>query len=167
MSGSLPIDADTLALQDGQRSWRRAELQAEVTALAARLQSQGTRVLATWMDNSPAWVIADTTARMLQRRLDSSRLRDFDGLVNVACTGYTSWHGFARHIIDELVERPARHEALHLPRVPRVEAIDSAALGAHVRRPSWSCLDLERLTVDWNLPLPAWRDALERTLREA
>lgn len=136
--------------------------------LARVREGQDLRVVADQVGApTPAWAIADTTARMLQRRLDSSRLRDFDGLVNLACTGSTSWHGFARHIIDELVERPARHEALHLPRVPRVEAIDSAALGTRARRPSWSCLDLGRLTADWSLPLPAWQEALERTLREA
>lgn len=51
-----------LAVEDGQRGWSRAELQAEVDTLAALLAHERVRVLATLMDNSPAWVVADLAA---------------------------------------------------------------------------------------------------------
>jgi long-subunit acyl-CoA synthetase (AMP-forming) len=49
-------------LDGAGRSWHRAELDAEVAALAAQLESCAARVLATTMDNSPAWIVADLAA---------------------------------------------------------------------------------------------------------
>ncbi|CAN7767890.1 AMP-binding protein [Variovorax sp. LjRoot130] len=50
------------ALDDGQRTWSSAELGQEVDWLVDHLRAQRTRVLATLMDNSPAWVVADLAA---------------------------------------------------------------------------------------------------------
>ena len=50
------------ALDTGARHWSFDALRAEVDALAARLDAQGTRVLATLMDNAPAWIVADLAA---------------------------------------------------------------------------------------------------------
>jgi len=55
-------DPTAIALDDGQRSFDHGTVQAEAQSLAAHLQAQGTRVLATLMDNSPAWVVADLAA---------------------------------------------------------------------------------------------------------
>ncbi|RZL92742.1 MAG: long-chain acyl-CoA synthetase [Variovorax sp.] len=55
----MTIDA---ALDDGRRTWSAAQLDQEVGSLAALLTAQRTRVLATLMDNSPAWVVADLAA---------------------------------------------------------------------------------------------------------
>ena len=54
--------AQTPLLSNGQQTFSRAALDAEVLALAKVLREQGTRVLATLMDNSPAWVVADLAA---------------------------------------------------------------------------------------------------------
>lgn len=51
------------ALEGGGRSWSRAELDAAVAAFARVLRARGTRVLASLMDNSPAWVVADAAAQ--------------------------------------------------------------------------------------------------------
>lgn len=59
---STAVQADAIALHDGRRDWRFGEVQAHGAQLAERLRAQGTRVLATLMDNSPAWVIADAAA---------------------------------------------------------------------------------------------------------
>ncbi|GAA4332211.1 AMP-dependent synthetase/ligase [Variovorax defluvii] len=59
------MTAAAAALDDGRRSWSAAELGHEVDALAERLVSQRTQVLATLMDNSPAWVAADLAAARL------------------------------------------------------------------------------------------------------
>lgn len=50
------------ALDDGATTWSFSALHAEVDALAAQLTAQGTRVLATLMDNTPAWIVADLAA---------------------------------------------------------------------------------------------------------
>ncbi|MEI7466340.1 MAG: AMP-binding protein [Burkholderiales bacterium] len=51
-----------ICLDDGRRTWTRGALDAQVQAFAERLSAQGTRVLATLLDNSPAWVVADLAA---------------------------------------------------------------------------------------------------------
>lgn len=51
-----------VALEDGRRSWTFGELAAHGSHLAQQLRAQRSRVLATLMDNSPAWVIADAAA---------------------------------------------------------------------------------------------------------
>jgi long-subunit acyl-CoA synthetase (AMP-forming) len=50
------------ALDDGSRTWTRAELHDAVNALTERLTAAGTRVMATLADNSPAWVALDFAA---------------------------------------------------------------------------------------------------------
>ncbi len=47
------------ALDDGANQWRYDQLAAEVDRLVAHLQGQGSRVLATLLDNTPAWIVAD------------------------------------------------------------------------------------------------------------
>jgi len=50
------------ALEDGQRRWSRANLLDGAALLAVHLQAGSTRVLATLMDNGPAWLMADLAA---------------------------------------------------------------------------------------------------------
>lgn len=68
----IPSQADDWAwigrqaeLGDGEHLFTREQLMAEVRALALKLRSAGTRVLATLLDNGPAWVIADLAAQDL------------------------------------------------------------------------------------------------------
>ncbi|MEJ8849259.1 AMP-binding protein [Variovorax rhizosphaerae] len=56
------VDPCAIALDDGQRRWTFAELDRASASLAQRLRDQETRVLATLMDNTPAWVVADRAA---------------------------------------------------------------------------------------------------------
>lgn len=58
---ALPLGARP-ALDDGTRAWSFDALAAEVAALAARLCEDGARVLATVLDNGPAWIVADLAA---------------------------------------------------------------------------------------------------------
>lgn len=51
-----------IALHDGQRDWSAAELATAKDAAQARLQAQGTRVLATLLDNGAAFVVLDEAA---------------------------------------------------------------------------------------------------------
>lgn len=54
--------ASDAALHDGRRTWSAAELTREADTLAEQFTARRTRVLATLMDNSPAWVVADLAA---------------------------------------------------------------------------------------------------------
>jgi long-subunit acyl-CoA synthetase (AMP-forming) len=51
------------ALIDASGSWSREALEAEAQSLAAYFRARGVRVVATLLDNSPAWVVADRAAR--------------------------------------------------------------------------------------------------------
>lgn len=59
-------DPDAIALDDGAHRWTFEQVDSEAGALATQLKAQGTRVLATLLDNSPAWVIADRAAAEAQ-----------------------------------------------------------------------------------------------------
>lgn len=63
---SAPTPAERPALADGTRTLGRAELDREVDALAGHLRLAQVRVLATLLDNSPAWVVADLAAVQAQ-----------------------------------------------------------------------------------------------------
>lgn len=97
---------------------------------------------------TPAALIADVSAQILQQRLTLS------GTYHLTATGATSWHGFAEAIFAEAVARGI------LPRAPRVEAIATAEYPTAARRPAYSCLDVRRLQSDSGLLLPAWQDGL-------
>lgn len=56
------VPVGTTALDDGRQTLSYAELHAQTEALATQLHTQHTRVLATLMDNGPAWVVADQAA---------------------------------------------------------------------------------------------------------
>ena len=59
---SAAVDPAATALADRSRSWTYEQLDDETCLLVSRLQMQGTKVLATLLDNSAAWVIADRAA---------------------------------------------------------------------------------------------------------
>ena len=59
-------DLNAAALSDGQRNISHLHLRQEVAAFADALRQRGTRVLATVLDNSPAWVVADLAAEQAQ-----------------------------------------------------------------------------------------------------
>ena len=60
--GAAAAARSTVALDDGVRTWTHAALRDQVNALVESLSAQGTRVFATLLDNSPAWVVADLAA---------------------------------------------------------------------------------------------------------
>lgn len=57
-----PWPPQTICLDDGVRTWCHSALDAEVQQCAEQLQAAGTQVLATLLDNSAAWVVADLAA---------------------------------------------------------------------------------------------------------
>lgn len=100
---------------------------------------------------TPAWLIADVTARLLERDARTA-------VVHVVTRGQTSWHGFAEAIFE--------HAVLHgrLERAPGVEAISTADYPTPARRPAYSVLDTAALATQIGSAVPEWRDALSITL---
>lgn len=101
---------------------------------------------------TPAWLIADVTATILRQGLVESGVR------HLVTTGQTSWHGFAEAIMDEALGRGL------IARKPRVIPITTAEFPTPARRPGYSVLDCSRLEREYDLVLPAWRDALATTM---
>ncbi|CUT11430.1 dTDP4dehydrorhamnose reductase EC 111133 [Bradyrhizobium sp.] len=105
-----------------------------------------------------ARVIADTIAgvlsaaqgepaRMIERR---------GGILNVACGGETSWHGFASAIVERM---RARGAAL---KCRRIVPISTAEYPTRARRPANSRLSLARLGEVFRLEATPWTEALAR-----
>lgn len=106
-----------------------------------------------------AELLADVVARALPQLLAG---RAPGGLYHCTAAGETSWHGYARLIVEEAA-------ALGLPRVlppERVEAISTAEYPQPAARPANSRLDCRRLEQVFGLKLPPWQFHVKRTLKE-
>jgi dTDP-4-dehydrorhamnose reductase len=101
---------------------------------------------------TPAWLIADATAQILEQGVRAPGIR------HLVAAGETSWHGFAQAIFDEA------HARGLLARVPRVVPITSTDYPTRARRPGYSVLDTAALREEYGLVLPHWRDVLVETL---
>lgn len=104
---------------------------------------------------TPAWLIADATAAILEQGFSSSAIR------NVVCSGQTSWHGFADAIFEEACGLGL------LQRRPRVVPIPTSGFPTRAARPGYSVLDNHRVQSEYGIPLAPWRQALRETLRPA
>lgn len=104
---------------------------------------------------TPAWLIADVTAQILQKGIGKG------GTHHLVSTGQTSWHGFAEAIFDEAVV------AGKLQRRPAVHAIATSEYPTPAQRPAWSVLDTGSLRQAYGIDLPDWREALHRTFSTA
>jgi dTDP-4-dehydrorhamnose reductase len=109
---------------------------------------------------------APTSARVIAETLDAiiaaagasldARLRATGGVLNVACSGETSWHGFATAIVEEM---RARGRTLACRAIVPIGTRDYPTKAV---RPANSRFDLSRLRERFGLsPLP-WRAALAR-----
>lgn len=100
---------------------------------------------------TPAWLIADVTAEILQRGIRAG------GTHHLVTSGQTSWHGFAEAIFEEAFQRDL------IARKPSVEAITSDEYPTPAKRPAWSVLDTTSLRNSYGIELPGWREALATT----
>jgi dTDP-4-dehydrorhamnose reductase len=102
-------------------------------------------------------LLADTTARAILAALGNPNL---SGLYNVAAAGETSWHGYARFVIDLARQRSANLK------VGSVFPVASAGFPAKAKRPLNSRLDTRKLRESFNIALPDWRQGVEHTIAD-
>ena len=106
--------------------------------------------------------IAEAVAMILTRRTSAAELaKDFAtalGLVHLANSGSTSWHGFASAIVEGLKARgqPVKASA--------VRAITTKDFPTKAVRPANSRLDLSRLRQVFDVTTLPWQQALGREL---
>lgn len=107
---------------------------------------------------------APTSARVIARAVTTillSNLSDLPGrfaasggILNLACSGETSWHGFATAIVEGLKARGIELQ------VERIVPIHTPDYPTKTKRPANSRLDLTRLRTAFGVSTPAWNEAL-------
>jgi dTDP-4-dehydrorhamnose reductase len=84
------------------------------------------------------------------------------GTYHLSAAGETSWHAYARFVLER-----ARAIGADLRAEPEaVRPIPSSAYPTPARRPANSRLRTRRLETNFNLSMPPWQEGIERTLSE-
>ena len=105
-------------------------------------------------------LLADITAHALRAVLRQPRL---EGTYHVAAAGETSWHGYARFVIDW-----ARQHGLPVKVASdAIQAVPTSTYPTPARRPLNSRLATHKLRRTFELTLPDWQAGVERMLNEA
>jgi dTDP-4-dehydrorhamnose reductase len=110
-----------------------------------------------------AELIADVTSHMLFRLTHDSQLNAVaSGTYHLVARGETSWHGFARFLIDEASKLGIE---LKCP-ADCISPIGTADYPLPARRPANSRLDTSKLQRTFNLTLPEWQHHARRLVHE-
>ena len=104
-------------------------------------------------------LLADVTAHALRSALREPALA---GTYHIAPKGETTWHGYARHVIDR-----ARAAGLPLKVAgDAIQAVPTSAFPTPARRPGNSRLNTRKLRSAFGLHLPEWQSGVDRMLTE-
>ena len=144
-------------------SWVYAADGANFLRTMARLAGERTelRVVADQIGApTTAKVISDAVIGILRSGMPDIRglLEKHGGVVNVVCTGETSWHGFATAIVAGLKARGVKL------RTEKVIPVATSEFPTRARRPANSRLDLTRLRDVFDITPPSWQQALDHEL---
>jgi dTDP-4-dehydrorhamnose reductase len=102
-------------------------------------------------------LIADVSAHAIRSTLAG---RGLCGTYHLAASGQTSWHGYARFVIDHARRAGKALSATEIAPIP------TSAYPTPAQRPLNSRLDTRRLRERFELHLPDWRDGVARMLAE-
>ena len=110
-----------------------------------------------------AELIADVTAQALQRlRWDAELAARASGTYHLVASGETSWHLYARFVIEQALERGWELQATP----QRVLPIATEDYPVPAKRPANSRLDNRKLQQVFGLVLPDWRYHAGRMIQE-
>ncbi len=104
-------------------------------------------------------LLADVTAHAVRSLLADTSL---GGTYHCAASGFTSWHGYACHVINRALELG---QGLKL-NAASVKAIPSSDYPTPAQRPLNSRLDCRKLQHTFKLQLPPWQTGVDRMLFE-
>jgi len=104
-------------------------------------------------------LLADLTAHTLRAAIARPELA---GTYHAVAQGETSWHGYARHVIEfaRAAGQPIKvaDEAIH--------AVPTSAFPTPAKRPANSRMNTRKLRDSFGLTLPSWQAGVERMLTE-
>ena len=99
--------------------------------------------------------IADAVLSVLKRWQNEA------GIYHLVNAGQTSWHGFATAIVEEYGRIQIARDWPQLKATPeKIQAITTEEYPTPVVRPANSTMDCTKLSRDFSVTLPNWRDAL-------
>ena len=106
-----------------------------------------------------AELLADVTAHAIR---DTLRDPAKAGLYHVVAGGETTWHGYARFVLEQ-----AQQAGVELKASPdTVDAVPTSAFPTPAARPHNSRLNTAKLQATFGLALPHWQAGVARMLRE-
>jgi len=104
-------------------------------------------------------LLADVAAHMLRTAVQMPQVQ---GIYHVAAEGETTWHGYARHVIEFA---RALGQPITVP-AGAIEAVPTSAFPTPARRPANSRMNTQKLRTTFGLTLPPWQSGVERMLTE-
>ena len=104
-------------------------------------------------------LLADLSAHCLRTALQRPEVA---GTYHAVAAGETSWHGYARHVIE--FARAAGQPIKVAP--DAIEPVPTSAFPTPARRPGNSRMNTQKLQQTFGLALPTWQAGVERMLTE-
>jgi len=114
---------------------------------------------------APNWArdIADATALIIRAICQEQAQGQFaSGLFNLTASGATSWHGFAKAILEDAT----RYSLLPAQHLPQLKPIPSEEYPTPAARPKNSRLAGDRISKRFGIALPDWKQGLARCIEE-
>ena len=114
---------------------------------------------------APTWArdIADATALIIRAVCQEQAQGQFaSGLFNLTASGATSWHGFAKAILEDAT----RYALLPAQHLPQLKPIPSEEYPVAAARPKNSRLAVDRISMRFGIALPDWKQGLARCIEE-
>ena len=104
-------------------------------------------------------LLADITAHAIRATQTGPKLA---GTYHAAAAGHTSWHGYARYVI----EWARRHGLPVMVAADAIQAVPTSAYPTAAKRPLNSRLNTHKLRSSFGLTLPDWQTGVQRMLHE-
>lgn len=102
--------------------------------------------------------LARATGQIVQSYCAGTWNHHWSGLYHMTDSGSTSWHGFAKAILEHA------SKLLGTP-IPRLIPITSAEYPTAARRPLNSRLNCEKLRAAFGITMPSWEESLDQVLQ--
>lgn len=106
-------------------------------------------------------LIADVTAHAL-RQVQATQNAALSGVYHLVASGETTWHGYAKHVIEE-AKRISPERAW---RATEIAPVPTSAFPTPATRPLNSRLSTAKLQQAFGLVLPPWEQGVDRMLKE-